>query len=361
MSDAVQHARPNDVKDDIELKPFLGDLEAGHDVKGFNSGKGAGAIRNTKGRWLCYVERLDERFNFEHSTVLLHPYISFVIRLMLVSTFLDDSFRTAFRFSDQVKEVAELGLVKNAAFATIALLVGLGAQWVGSLCLLRLSWTDGATKALICWAILQPTLYGQLSNFELVSETLSLIGGLLMLRAHVVDRVATRTQLAGRLLLPAMYVYYAGKFLISAITLDETTGVGMYIASLSMFVVNTLVFMGIVVGSVLVAVGLRSRIIALLLAFTNLGFVFYRHPYFRYAWREDGQWKYDADMPMPDVSLPKDISPVDLDLEQIYGLHRYYFFLGLSNSGALLLLAQYGPGEIALQKDETILPTRAQD
>jgi len=32
-----------------------------------------------------------------------------------------------------------------------------------------------------------------------------------------------------------------------------------------------------------------------------------------------------------------------------------YFFPGLSTTGALLLLAQFGPGEIAVDKDELIL------
>jgi hypothetical protein len=68
---------------------------------------------------------------------------------------------------------------------------------------------------------------------------------------------------------------------------------------------------------------------------------------------------------MPHVSLPEDVYPGDWDLLQIrwqiYDLYRYYFFLGLSNSGALMLLAQFGPGEIAVQKDEIMIPTRAID
>ena len=47
----------------------------------------------------------------------------------------------------------------------------------------------------------------------------------------------------------------------------------------------------------------------------------------------------------------------------IFDLHRYYFFQGLSTSGALLLLAQFGPGKIAVEENEVILPVmqRAQD
>ena len=63
------------------------------------------------------------------------------------------------------------------------------------------------------------------------------------------------------------------------------------------------------------------------------------------------------------VALPTDIGLGDFELEQIYDLHRYYFFQGLSTSGALLLLAQFGPGEMAVEKDEVLLPVvqRAQD
>ena len=39
-----------------------------------------------------------------------------------------------------------------------------------------------------------------------------------------------------------------------------------------------------------------------------------------------------------------------------------HLFQGLSTSGALLLLAQFGPGEIAVEEDEVLLvPTVEQD
>lgn len=324
------------------------------------------------------VLQIDERVSVKLLMRVWGPRFEFVVRLMLVATFLEDSFRTVTHFSGLTNQLAEQGCLKwllekspnlASVIAFVALGIGLLAQLLGSIWLLALIRPDGATMALIGWAIAQPVLYDQLSNFELVSESLSLVGGLLMLRAHLVFGQArygcgARTQLLGRLLLPSMYLYHAGLFLFSAITLDETNSLATYVSSLSVFVVSTAVLIGLVIGSALVAAGLKSRIIALLLALVNLGFVFYQHPFFRFVWLEDGEWKYDVDnMSFPDVALPTDINPSDFDPGQIFDLHRYYFFLGLSISGALLLLAQYGPGEIAVQKDEVLLPVvaRAQD
>ena len=58
---------------------------------------------------------------------------------------------------------------------------------------------------------------------------------------------------------------------------------------------------------------------------------------------------------MPHVALSKDMTPGDISSNEIYDLHRYYFFQGLSASGALLLLAQIGPGELAIEEDEELL------
>eukprot|EP00592_Proboscia_alata_P023508 CAMPEP_0194412262 /NCGR_PEP_ID=MMETSP0176-20130528/10711_1 /TAXON_ID=216777 /ORGANISM="Proboscia alata, Strain PI-D3" /LENGTH=57 /DNA_ID=CAMNT_0039214909 /DNA_START=310 /DNA_END=480 /DNA_ORIENTATION=- len=57
-------------------------------------------------------------------------------------------------------------------------------------------------------------------------------------------------------------------------------------------------------------------------------------------------------MSFPNVVLPTDVGLSNFEPEHIYDLYRYYFFLGLSTLGALLLPAQYGPGKIAAQKDE---------
>mmetsp|Transcript_8635 Transcript_8635/g.17520 ORF Transcript_8635/g.17520 Transcript_8635/m.17520 type:complete len:416 (-) Transcript_8635:59-1306(-) len=322
------------------------------------------------------VKRFDEKVNIKHLTRKWTPYVQFIVRLMLVSSFLEDSIQTVTHIQEHSIEVSSQGCLRwlgPAAnfFSTIILLMGIVAQWFGSFCLLRLTKTSIATNALITWIIIQPILYGQLSNFEFIAESLSLTGGLLLLRAHLVkatgndyeeeDGATERTKLLGRMLLPAMYVFYAFNFLHSALTSEETSNVANYIASLSKFVFYLGAVGGIGAGSFLVGVGLKSRKVAIMLAALNIAFIFYYHPFFRFVRREDGEWKYDLDMPMPNVAVSSDVKFGDFEPSQIYYLHRYYFFLGLSTSGALMLLAQYGPGEIALQKDELILPTRAQD
>ena len=313
---------------------------------------------------------LDQRFGFHTLLKVWSPRIEFVVRMMLVASFLDDSFHMAIHFSQHTTQVGEQGLgwlsamspIIGGVTTTVALAIGILAQLIGSICLVALIKTDEATKALIGWAIVQPVLYAQLSNFEFVAESVSLIGGLLLLRAHLVFEHArhgagARTQLLGRLLLPTMNLYYIGPFLFSAFTLNETNSLATYIKSLSMFVVNTLLVVALMICCALVAAGLKSRLIAFVLALINLQYVFHNHPFFRYTWYEHGEWKYDLNMKIPHVALASSTS--QLDFAMIYALHRYYFFLGISTSAALLLLAQFGPGEIAVQKKEILIPVVA--
>lgn len=322
------------------------------------------------------VKRFDERVNVKKLTRKLAPYLQFIVRLMLVSSFLDDSFHTATHLHDHTLEVSSQGCFSwlgpsAPIFSTIFLLLGLLSQFLGSFCLLCLKKITSATNALITWVIVQPILYGQLSNFEFVAESLSLVGGLLLLKAHLVkgtgnpyeqeNETNERTKLVGRMLLPAMYVFYAGQFLHSSLIEEETSSIATYIASLSTFVFTLGVIAGIIAGSLLVGVGLKSRKIALMLAFLNIGFVFYYHPFFTYISRSDGSWKYSLSMPMPNVALPSGVKFGDFKEEQIYEIHRYYFWLGCSTSGALGLLAIYGPGDLAWQKHEHILPVRNLD
>jgi len=324
-----------------------------------------------EGLYLRCLKPLDERVSVKGLLRVWGPRLEFFVRLLLIATFLDDSFRAATHFSEHTKQVGEEGYLKPLAatspelvraIAAVALGIGLLAQSLGSLCLLALLQPERATKALIGWVIAQPVLYAQLTNVEFVAESFSLVGGLLILHAHLSEQAnksppldgaeatTARTQLLGRLLLPAVYLYQAGHIMRELLLGTDR--------SLSMLVVDTPVLVVLVLGCALVAAGLKSRTVALSLAIINLGFVFYQHPFFRYVWREGGEWKYDdvaIRKSMPHVAIPQDNSPDDFDSWHIVDLHRYYFFQGLSTSGALLLLTQFGPGEIAVEEDEVVL------
>ncbi len=335
--------------DFVEKQNLIGqyDLEGGNFKASSSTQKGPLARLSSS---------IDERTSLKKLKRIWGPRLELIVRLMLVATFFDDSLRTIMNFN---QHVAQLGGV-----AGIFLAIGLFTQLFGSICLLVNRYPDAATKALMGWIIVQPVLYGQLTNVEFITESISLAGGILMLRAHLVFDRATnaegaRTQLIGRLLLPAMYLYYAWLFIFWDFSEEETNSYMAYFASLSKSVFDTIVILAIVFGAVLLFFGLKSRVASLLLALVNLAFVTYLHPFFLYISRKDGQWVYDeVNMPLASAVISKDVSweEVVYDPAQVYDMHRYYFFLGLSTSGALLLLAQFGPGEIAVQKSEVLLP-----
>ena len=342
-----------------------------------------------KGLLLGYLKQLDERVNVKLLLQVWGPRFEFVVRLLVVATFLDDSFRAATHFSVHTDQIGEQGYLKPlastmpnlvSAIATVVLGVGVLAQSLGSLCLLVLFKPDFATKALIGWAIAHPVLYAQLTNFEFVAESLSLVGGLLILRAHLSeqarrddqhvmpsgggllctpsgdlpDAVVARAQLVGRLLLLTVYLYHAGLILLGNLADAQHRADH----SLSMFAVDAAVLVVLALGCALIAAGLKSRTVALSVALVNLCFVCYQHPFFRYVWLEGGEWKYnEAELrkSMPHVALQEKSTADDFESWHIVDLHQYYFFQGLSTSGALLLLAQFGPGEIAVEEDELLL------
>jgi len=296
---------------------------------------------------------IDEKTNVKVVMNTWQPRLEFALRLMLVATFFDDSFHTLLDFSEHSQKV-------NA----FVLVIGILAQIFGSLCIVGSQYIDWSTKALIAWLIVQPILYKQASNFDLLMESCSLVGGLLLLRSHMVkDSWSSRTQLLGRLLLPAMYLYDAGVYMTEAEVLEQTSSFATFFASLSVFMVGIAIMIGLLMGASLVAVGLKSRVVALLLALFNFGFVCYQHPFWTYIYRQDGEWKYQKNMPLPTFSVTNDISRFDVDPSLIYDLHRYYFFLSMSTTAGLLLLTMTGPGKVAVQNDEIILPQvgRAQD
>ena len=199
--------------------------------------------RTNEGLFLRCLKPLDDIVSVKLLLRIWGPRFEFFVRLILVATFLDDSIRVATNFSEHTDQVVAAGQPLAEASphliyyaAAVVLAAGLLAQSLGSLCLVALIQPDVATKALIGWAIVQPVLYAQLTNFEFVAESLSLVGGLLIMRAHLSEQAKrdgrrvpvgggtlcvpadpdsapelaiARTQLLGRLLLPSVYLYRA--------------------------------------------------------------------------------------------------------------------------------------------------------
>lgn len=289
---------------------------------------------------------IDEHSNVKVLMKTWQPRLEFIIRLMLVATFMDDSFHTMLDLPEHIQKVN--------AFALVA---GILAQVCGSICIVGSCYIDWSTKALIAWVLVQPLLYKQVSNFDLITESCSLVGGLLLLRSHMVqDSWASGTQLVGRLLLPTMYLYDVGCYFTEAEEIDQTNSYMVFLSNLSLFMFYVVMIVGLLIGASLVAIGLKSRIVALLLSIFSLGFTCYQHPFWTYIYRSDGEWKYKRGMPLPNFAVTKDMSQYDVDPSLIYELHRYYFFLGISTTAGLLLLTVNGPGKVAVQNDEALLP-----
>lgn len=347
-------------------------VSASHYEHGDNSGMTSNPGANnsdSEGMVQKLVNQLDEKCNVKALKKVWSPRVEVFIRGMLVATFVEDSYGMASHMTEQIQLISSVSTLSPAlanGFAFVALLVGIVIQLVGSVCLVTLHHVDFATKALMGWAVAQPIVYSQLTNVEFLAEAMTLLGGLFLLRAHLLRNEhdqehmisLQKQQLIGRLLLPAMYVHCALKFLYSVFTAKATDSYLKFFEELSTMVVMIVVLISMILASSLVATGLKSRAVAVLLALCNLGLVLVKHPFFLMLSREKGEWKYNVEnYSLPHIAMPDDFDiDVDSGSQEIYELHRYYFFLGLSSSAALMLLAQVGPGDMALQSNEVLLP-----
>ena len=375
VNTATTAAQLYDTNSDMELgKPLVGTNDG-------SSNKSTSKATTNVSWYQRTMLALDERYG--NMNVLFQqwqPRVEFFVRVLLVASFVDDSFRMLTNFENHVVQVAAITLY-NPTLATVAVGVGLCVQSFGALAVIANFKIRAATLALIGWTITQPFLYAQGTNLEFLAESMSLLGGLVLLRAHhqpSQDAAKHTTQFLGRLLLPSMYLYYGGMWMTSILFDNEETGsYFQYFTSLSSVLVVVLLSIGLLCGAGLVAVGLKSRLVALLLAVINLLYTVEQHPYYTYAWRNatTGEWEYDttrmnpaalvvtATTPGEGINIDGVAEDVVLDYTELYDVHKYYFYLGVSTTGAFLLLALFGPGHHALQRHEVLLPTvqRARD
>jgi len=248
--------------------------------------------------------------------------------------------------------------------------------------------------ALMVWTSIQPILYQEWSNAQFVTESITLLGGLFLLQAAQAINTTTTTKpssssspgslshrtirhyrhrvallsLMGRWLLPTMYLYYAYQALQSLSIWQETDTVWAYSYIVSLNILQAVVCCGaVIVTGISLVLGLGSRKMAVLLGTVQLIATCRQHAiwnYVRYVHHgnnddDDGVWIY-RNMPVPSASYWDDSTTVTWNdvADHVFDLHRYYFFLGLSTTAAVWLLALHGPGRVAVEAQEDVLPVR---
>ncbi|KAH8063117.1 glutathione transferase [Aureococcus anophagefferens] len=181
-----------------------------------------------------------------------------------------------------------------------------------------------------------------------LAETVSLIGGLLVLRGYLdKERSGARCRLAGRLLLPSLYAYHAASALSKNLRDEYHAAEHTW----AMYAYDACLVAGLVAAVLAVCLGLRSRIVALALALLNLGVVFVEHPFWAYRGVTRRSQLPQAYWNSPIIGeIGAGVAP-----DQYCDLHQYFFFQGVSTTGALLLLAYHGPGDHAVQSDENVV------
>ena len=331
------------------------------------------------------AKRLDERVPLKHLYKRWGGRAQFLVRLVTLATFIDDVVRVTVHWGEHVDSVSNGYLSQlfgegwyalTTALPVALLALGLVTQGVSTALILANVHADVGTCCLLAWCMLHPALYAQLSNFEFCAETITLMGGLFILlsqvryeakdwrpgdtpaadddvesgRAEDGDAKPSRAgdQLIGRLLLPVLYVYHVCQVVAS--NLSDLTHASKH--TYFMYVVDVGV-VGVLVAAIgLIVIGLRSRACALAMALLNLLWCSYEHPWWLYV----GAKSMAELPPMADQPYVEDVDTSRLEPWHIVDMHRYFFFQGVSTTGALLLLAVHGPGEVAVEEAEQLLP-----
>lgn len=281
------------------------------------------------------------------------------ILLLTVATFIDDSLRVVLNFDGHALIVVQLaaGLppfqsyrrtTKEILAGRCALLLSIVIQATGCLCVLGGGAAPFGCELLILWCVAHPVFYGQWNHAEFLAETVSLIGGLLVLRGYLdKERSGARCRLAGRLLLPSLYAYHAASALSKNLRDEYHAAEHTW----AMYAYDACLVAGLVAAVLAVCLGLRSRIVALALALLNLCVVFVEHPFWAYRGVTRRSQLPQAYWNSPIIGeIGAGVAP-----DQYCDLHQYFFFQGVSTTGALLLLAYHGPGDHAVQSDENVV------
>jgi len=298
---------------------------------------------------------LDARMNVKS----VYRRLQIAAKFLILGTFVDDSLRVLFDYSGQISTMGSVGIGRPLAAILPAVFILTQGVSVG-LILLEFHPEAGCT-ALLIWTGLHPFIYKQQKNLEFLLESVTIMGGLmvllsserktrkdhernscgselggLLLSANDAAEEKDLLQLFGRCCISAVFLFYGGKMMHERV--QSFSGLSMEDPTAAVFEGVLLVFLLVLTG--LLVAGMKSRWCALLLALIMGVSAMYKHPWYITMWSKS-TFALDFVVGYEDVKVDA----------WLYSDHqRYFFFQQLSTVGALLQLVVHGPGKYSMDE-----------
>jgi len=314
------------------------------------------------------MQYIDSRVNVKH----IYRRLQMTARFLIIGTFMDDALRVACDYSGQVSTMrgvgwgASLGSEWRSKISHAMPVGFIFIQALGAVLVLSGARPQAGCVVLLVWAGVHPFMYSQQRNLEFLLESVTIIGGLMILlsseRSHLrakarltamrtgedienrqedaaaAEEETGRLLLVGRVCLSAVFVYYVIKMLDEQ--LKSLSGGAREDPIIAIMYGVLLVLLMIVTG--FLVMGMKSRWCALVLAFVMGCSALYKHPWYITMWSKRS-FALDFVVGYEDVQVDA----------WLYSDHqRYFFFQQLSTVGALLQLVVHGPGKYSIDEAE---------
>ena len=273
-------------------------------------------------------------------------------RFLVVGTFADDSIRVTFDYSGQVLTMQSVGF--GLAIASILPAVFIMTQGVSVFLIVSEIAPEPGCLALLVWTGLHPFIYKQESNLEFLLESVTIMGGLMVLLSserqnrkakqrkeqpsQMIDPGETAEeankmnllQLCGRICISAVFLYYGGKMMHERVQSFSLGDENFFLAA---FEGVLMVFLLLITG--FLVAGMKSRWCALLLALVMALSALYKHPWFITMWSKS-TFALDFVVGFEDTYVDA----------WLYSDHQRYFFFQVGDIGEISGRCRGDIGEI---------------